>query len=1136
MLVLIFFLSGIFLVNTQAASDKISMDVKSRMLKSENVPLIIILKDQPSFKTLSKENAVSELKNRASTSQQALANLLKEEKSRGKADKIKQFWIVNAIAVEASPELIEILSMRDDVERIGLDAELRIMDDFSVQVSQGQIDNATSEIRRINTTKVWDLGIDGTGINVSVIDTGINASHPDIAGRVIKGYDFVNNDGNPADDNGHGTHVAGTVGGNGSLGTTTGVAPNVSLFGVKVLDAGGSGYESNVILGIEWSVSNGANVISMSLGGDGLWTTSNCDADAANFAMATAINNAVASNIVVVAAAGNNASGVSSPGCIQKSIAAGAVDSSDTIASFSGIGAAMSDHGVVAPGVSITSLDYLSNGYTDLSGTSMATPHVSGTTALLLHAANRQGTTLSPAQIKNIFNSTSIDLGDPGNDSTFGAGRINVSAAVLSIDTVGPSVVANPTGYTVGNTAARNGTTITLNATITDSIAGVKNASVNVSAINASLASVSLFNISGFWINSSIIANASDGTYYLNVTAYDNASNSNNSVQLSIIVDNTPPGNITVSPVSYQRGSAANNRSIIGFNASADDPVINLTSAGLKNASVNASQINNTGRIELTNLSGIWRGNATFDKFITDGNYSLNVTFFDNADNINNSVQINVTIDNTPPSVSDVSVSSQFINVTGFTNISANITSLDTVSQVNQSEVFARVTYPNGTSINYNMSGGSTFYHNFTDTAQYGRFNVTILANDTTGNTNSTQKTCFVTTLITNLSVTTNASNETVISAPFSNTTLRLFTNNTSIGSINITQSKVNITSNELTNNPGIYVLINISDSIKNNLSYMVISVNYTDAEVSSLVESSLRLHRWNTTNATSPIWDKLSGAGSPWYVNNAGVDTNNNFVWANITNFSEFGVSGDIYVPPAQQYISSGGGGGGGGGGGPSGENFTNIEVKENYDLHIFIDKVTSYRYANRSNPVMFVNVTGNISAGEINAAVEVLRNTSTLIKPQTPAPGIVYKNVNIWVGTTGFAVPKNIKIAAIKFKVLNTWLESNSITANEIRMVRWDGSKWVTLDIGVKEKDSTNTYFEATTDTFSPFAITGFKEVSKAAHAVVVTETPTKQAETATATAVPAKKGIPGFEATIAISVIALLAASLRNDRKRR
>ncbi|MDD1744310.1 MAG: PGF-pre-PGF domain-containing protein, partial [Candidatus Methanoperedens sp.] len=175
-----------------------------------------------------------------------------------------------------------------------------------------------------------------------------------------------------------------------------------------------------------------------------------------------------------------------------------------------------------------------------------------------------------------------------------------------------------------------------------------------------------------------------------------------------------------------------------------------------------------------------------------------------------------------------------------------------------------------------------------------------------------------------------------------------------------------------------------------------------------------------------------------------------------------------------------------------------------------------------------MFVNITGNISVGVINAAVEVLRNTSTLIKPQTPAQGIVYKNVNIWVGTTGFAVPKNIKIAAIKFKVLNTWLESNSIAASEIRMVRWDGSKWLTLDTTLKEKDSANSYFEATTDTFSPFAITGL------AHAVVVTETPARQA--ATATAVPAKKGIPGFEATIAILVIALLAASLRNDRKRR
>ncbi|GFO97897.1 hypothetical protein ig2599ANME_2108, partial [groundwater metagenome] len=511
--------------------------------------------------------------------------------------------------------------------------------------------------------------------------------------------------------------------------------------------------------------------------------------------------------------------------------------------------------------------------------------------------------------------------------------------------------------------------------------AGVKNATVNASQINSSLGIVILNNISGFYTNSTVIVNTSDGTYRLNITAYDNAGNKNDSVQIPVIVDNTPPSNITINPVSYQRGSAANNGSIIRFNVSAEDPVINGTSAGLKNASLNASMINRTGLIALTNQSGFWIGNAAFDNFTQDGNYSLNVIFYDNASNVNSSMHINVSIDNTPPSVTEVNVSSRFINVTGFVNITANITSDDPRSKVNESEVFARVTYPNGTSINYNMSGGSIFYRNFTDTAQYGRFNITILANDTTGNTNSTQKTHFVTAFMTNISVQTNASNETVILAPFSNTTLRLFTNNTINGSINITQSKVNITSNELLNNPGIYLLININDSIKDNLSYVVISVNYTDAEVSSLVKSSLRLHKWNTSSLN---WDKLSSASSPWYVSGAGVDTVNNFVWATLTNLSEFGVSGDLYVPPTQQQPSSGGGGGGGGG--PSGENYTNIEVKENYDLHIFKDKVTSYRFTDKRNPILFINITGNVSAGEINTAVEVLRNTSSLVNISAP------------------------------------------------------------------------------------------------------------------------------------------------------
>ncbi len=188
--------------------------------------------------------------------------------------------------------------------------------------------------------------------------------------------------------------------------------------------------------------------------------------------------------------------------------------------------------------------------------------------------------------------------------------------------------------------------------------------------------------------------------------------------------------------------------------------------------------------------------------------------------------------------------------------------------------------------------------------------------------------------------------------------------------------------------------------------------------------------------------------------------------------------------LPAPSSGGSSGGGGGGGGGGGTSGENYTNIEVKEKYDLFIFKDKLTSYTF-NRSNPILFVNITGNINAGETTATVEVLRNTSSLVNRS--APDKVYKNVNIWVGTSGFAVPKNIKEAVITFKVENSWLSSNNLESSDITMVRWNGSYWNQLETSQTMKDSTYTYYEAKTYAFSPFAIKG---ISKAAIPLVTTQ----------------------------------------------
>ncbi|MBU4223038.1 MAG: PGF-pre-PGF domain-containing protein, partial [Euryarchaeota archaeon] len=160
-----------------------------------------------------------------------------------------------------------------------------------------------------------------------------------------------------------------------------------------------------------------------------------------------------------------------------------------------------------------------------------------------------------------------------------------------------------------------------------------------------------------------------------------------------------------------------------------------------------------------------------------------------------------------------------------------------------------------------------------------------------------------------------------------------------------------------------------------------------------------------------------------------------------------------------------------GGGGGGLSGEDYLNIEVKEKYELDILKDKIASYRFKNASNPINFINITGNISAGATMTSVEVLKDTSSLVKAD--APGLVFKNMNIWVGTSGFAVPKNIKSAVIGFKVDNSWIKTNGLSSSDVKLVKWDGSQWIQLETREMDKRGEFIFYEATTNSFSPFAI---------------------------------------------------------------
>ena len=268
----------------------------------------------------------------------------------------------------------------------------------------------------IHAPQGWDFTTGSTTEIIAIVDTGVDLGHVDLATKIIPGYDFVNNDSLPQDDNGHGTHVAGIAGAlsNNGIGIA-GVSWGALIMPVKVLDASGSGSYANVAAGIIWAADNGAKVINLSLGG----------ADPSTV-LEEAVNYAYGKGVTVVASAGNSGSNsILYPARYPHVIAVGATDSSNNRASFSNTG---SELDVVAPGVGIYST-LMGNNYGTLSGTSMAAPFVSGLAAILMgFPANN-----SPDVILSEIETTALDLGLPGRDDLYGYGLIQMDAAIQSI-------------------------------------------------------------------------------------------------------------------------------------------------------------------------------------------------------------------------------------------------------------------------------------------------------------------------------------------------------------------------------------------------------------------------------------------------------------------------------------------------------------------------------------------------------------------------------------------------------------------------------------------------------------------------------------------------------------------------------
>ncbi|MFW5653242.1 MAG: S8 family serine peptidase, partial [Planctomycetota bacterium] len=351
-------------------------------------------------------------------------------------------WVYNIIpSVSATlpVDQLDALAANGAIRVIEGDGEVRAFDEYADAWG----------VERIGAEFAHLAGNLGGGVKVAVIDTGIDYNHPDLAGIYAGGYDFVNNDPDAMDDNRHGTHVAGTVAAALDGVGVVGVAPEIELYGVKVLSAGGSGDWSDIIAGIDWCVTNDMDVTNMSLGGYGNPGQQVEDALIA----------ADEAGVLNIAASGNffGLFGVAFPAKYDVVMAVSATERDNSIAGFADTGRQIE---LAAPGVDILSTRR-GGGYEQLSGTSMASPHAAGVAALVFAAGvedtNNNGRIND--EVRDRLHKSAIDMADFGRDNRYGFGIVNASTAIsepMGLTTTelvrGQQATFTATGATPGET------------------------------------------------------------------------------------------------------------------------------------------------------------------------------------------------------------------------------------------------------------------------------------------------------------------------------------------------------------------------------------------------------------------------------------------------------------------------------------------------------------------------------------------------------------------------------------------------------------------------------------------------------------------------------------------------------------
>ncbi len=463
-------------------NDRVDIEALDRQLYEMNAPL-----------EYRAQTVITTLRNKAEQTQGSLMGYLESEKRNGKVKQLINFWITNLVFAEVTSDVIFNLSRRNEIESLDLDELVEmdkpVHDEYTIQNSGTE--SVEIGLRVIKADLLWQLGFTGAGRTVMHIDTGVDGLHPALGPR------WWGNNGRawyhswfdpispvstaPFDCGSHGTHTMGIMcGRNSASGDTVGVAPDARWIAAGITDCPGASYPSMNIAAYQWAMDPDTNATTMDM--PDVISCSWQDPNVPGVGQCTSIyvstlNAVEAAGIAVVFSAGNSgpsASTITPPKNINTDsvnvFCVGAVDGNQSgtpIASFSsrgpsicgGTGTLLIKPEVSAPGVTVRST-LPNNSYGNNSGTSMAAPHVAGAIALLKQVAPG----LTGKQIKAALFSTCTDLGDPGEDNTYGKGLINVFAAFqqLGVFPLNPFNLQSPAPGARVESFPNSNTTVTI--------------------------------------------------------------------------------------------------------------------------------------------------------------------------------------------------------------------------------------------------------------------------------------------------------------------------------------------------------------------------------------------------------------------------------------------------------------------------------------------------------------------------------------------------------------------------------------------------------------------------------------------------------------------------------------------------